>query len=783
MATIEIDGKTIEAENGKMIIEVADETGIYIPRFCYHKKLSVAANCRMCLVEVENGRKPVPACATPITDGMKVFTKSEEAIRSQQAVMEFLLINHPLDCPICDQGGECELQDISMGFGDDLSQYEDSKRSVDGDDLGPLISTEMTRCIHCTRCVRFGDEVAGLRELGATGRGEETEIGTYVRHSMKSEVSGNIIDLCPVGALTSKPYRYTARAWEMTQQPSIAPHDCIGSNTFLHTRRERLMRVVPHENENINETWLSDRDRFSYTGCHSEHRAGKPKIKRNGQWETVEWPEALKFVAENLANIIKEHGPEQVAAFASPSSTVEEMYLLQKLCRELGVNNLDHRLQQTDFRDQDLQPISPTSSLEYSSIEKQENIFLIGCNIHREVPLAGLRVRKAFRNGAAIYAMNSVDYDYHFTLNGKILVSPQEMPIQLARILSAMIEDKSKLPESLQTLLVGLEINSESKAIAEALKRGNSAIITGALLENHPEASLLRTLVHHISKYSKAGVLSLTTGSNSAGAWMTGVLPHRSALGKKIENPGLDIQEAINARLKAYVLLGIEPAYDIANPANARQAMLASEFVVMLSAFEDESMLDYCDVILPIATYAETSGTFVNVNQYWQSFKGAIKPFEEARPAWKVLRVLANLLDCPGFDYTSSKDILDEVLTQKKLSVELHASYYYPESLPEMYHSLVRVGEWPIYRIDQLVRHAQELQECAAADSACIKLNPKTADRLKLDDTATISQGNIEITLPLKRDERVVPDVVWVANALPETADLGHSFAEITIKR
>lgn len=381
MATIEIDGKTFEVENGKTIIEVADDAGIHIPRFCYHKKLSVAANCRMCLVEVENGRKPVPACATPITNGMKVFTKSEEALHSQKVVMEFLLINHPLDCPICDQGGECELQDVSMGFGADETSYTESKRAVEDDNLGTLIATEMTRCIHCTRCVRFGDEVAGVRELGATGRGEKMQIGTYVQHSMTSEVSANIIDLCPVGALTSKPYRFTARPWELVQHDSLAPHDCLGSNIYVHTRNNKLMRVVPKENEQLNETWISDRDRFSYLGLNATSRAGKPQIKRNGLWETVDWETALKFTADGLSRVIKQNGPEQVAAFASSSASTEELYLLQKLMRELGVNNLDHRLQQVDFSDQEVQTITPESTIAYADIEKQNTLLVIGCNI------------------------------------------------------------------------------------------------------------------------------------------------------------------------------------------------------------------------------------------------------------------------------------------------------------------------------------------------------------------------------------------------------------------
>lgn len=781
--TIEIDGKTFEAENGKMIIEVADEAGIHIPRFCYHKKLSVAANCRMCLVEVENGRKPVPACATPITNGMKVFTKSEEALHSQKVVMEFLLINHPLDCPICDQGGECELQDISMGYGADASEYTETKRSVEDDKLGELISTEMTRCIHCTRCVRFGEEIAGLRELGATGRGEHMQIGTYVQHSMKSEVSGNIIDLCPVGALTSKPYRFTARAWELTQHDGVAPHDCLGSNIYLHTRRNQLMRVVPKENEVINETWLSDRDRFSYLGLKNPSRASQPQIKRNGQWEVVDWETALKFTAEGLARVIKQNSVEQVAAFASSSSTLEEMYLLQKLMRAVGVHNLDHRLQQVDFKDQETQASTPINSLPYAEIELQNTIVLIGCNIDREVPLAGVRVRKAYRNGANIYAINPVDFEYRFDLSERAIVSPLEMPMQLAKLALALTDDIKLLPATVQKLLIGLEPDQATQKIAKALKEEKACLITGALCENHPEAALLRTLVFHIEKLSGAKVLRLTHGANTAGAWMAGMVPHRTTAGKTDSTPGMDVQAALNAKLKAYFLMGVEPGFDFANPYGARQSMLAAEFVVLMSAYNHESMHDYADVILPMAPYAETSGTYINVDNTWQTVKGALAPYGESRPAWKILRVLGNLLHCDGFEYLSTEDILAEIKNSVAITMEQEYKPYYPESLPVMNQSLVRVGEWPLYRSDAIVRNSKELQLCAAAESACIRINPLTADRLNLEDVATVSQGDIEITLPLKRDERIAADVVWVANAMPETVDLGHSFAAITIKR
>jgi NADH-quinone oxidoreductase subunit G len=784
MATIEIDGNPLEAENGKMIIEVADEAGIYIPRFCYHKKLSVAANCRMCLVEVENGRKPVPACATPITNGMKVFTKSEEAIRSQKAVMEFLLINHPLDCPVCDQGGECELQDLSMGFGPNHSRYEESKRSVHNENLGSLISTEMTRCIHCTRCVRFGDEIAGVRELGATCRGEDMTIETYVEHSLTSEVSGNIIDLCPVGALTSKPYRFTARPWELVQHDSVAPHDCLGSNVHLHVRSNQLMRAVPKENEAINETWLSDRDRFSYLGLNSTERAGKPLIKRNGQWEEVDWETALKFAADGISKVVKQHGPEQFAGFASASSTLEELYLMQKLLRELGVNNLDHRLQQVDFRDQEGQPLMPVNDFLFADIENQSNILLIGCNIHREVPLAGLRVRKAYRNGAKIYAINPVDYAFHFNLTAKQVVNPQDLTLQLAMLLRALVADIEQLPQEVQKLLIGLKNNEITSEISQALANPESVIITGAICENHPDAALIRTLLHLIGQWSGTKIIRLTFGANSAGAWLAGMLPHRSAAGKAAGASGLNVKEAIEAKLKGYLLLNVEPGYDFANPYLARQSMLAAEFLVVLSAFQNGSIQDYADVILPLAPYGETSGTYINLDGTWQTTKGALSPFDQARPAWKIFRVLGNLFQLSGFEYLSSEDVLQELKMQYGIAHNSSYKPYFPEQgLPEANQPLVRVGEWPLYRSDTLVRHSSALQECAAADTACIRIHPETADRLQLNEIATVSQGDIEITLPLKRDERIAPDVVWVANAMPETADLGHSFSAITIKR
>lgn len=784
MATIEIDGKILEAENGKMIIDVADEANIHIPRFCYHKKLSRPANCRMCLVEVANGRKPVPACATPISEGMKVFTRSEEALRSQKAVMEFLLINHPLDCPICDQGGECELQDVSMGYGRDMSEYEESKRAVEDDNLGSLISTEMTRCIHCTRCVRFGDEIGGLRELGATGRGEEMQIGTYVAHSMTSEISGNIIDLCPVGALTSKPFRFTARPWELTAHSSIAPHDCLGSHVELHVRRNEVMRVVPKEVEHLNETWLSDRDRFSYLGLKSPERAKYPMIKRDGQWEKTDWATALQFAATAIQRIVKHHGAQEFAALASSSSTVEEFYLLQKMMRELGVTNIDYRLQQADFRDSKHQSIKDEYALPYAEIENQKQILLFGCNLIEEVPLAAVRVRKALSKGAAAYAVNAYDYDFHFAIKDKAIISPQEMPFLLGKVLLLLVkEDLSLLPEELQPLLLGLKPDAFTKELAKSLKMPLSVICTGALLENHNDAALLRTLMSTICEISGARWVRFTQGANAKGAEIAGMVPHRDASGRTIESSGLNAEEALQNKLKGYLLLNVSPGFDCRNPAGARQAMLAAECVIQLTAFESEGIYDYADVILPIAPFAETSGTYINVNDEWQSFLGAVTPHEEARPAWKVLRVLGNLLEISGFEYDSSEKVLEELKTVVAISSHKETKKrWYPKEMPIFHEGLLRIGEWPIYRVDAIVRHAEALQQSALSKPAVIRIHPDLARELGLSEFATVSQGNIEITLPLEKDDRLAPDVVWIPNGMPETLDLGHAFSHVTIQ-
>lgn len=783
MATIEIDGKTVEVEAGAMVIEAADQAGIVIPRFCYHKKLSVAANCRMCLVEIENGRKPMPACATPVTEGMKVYTKSKMALDAQKAVMEFLLVNHPLDCPICDQGGECELQDVSMGYGKDISNYTEAKRSVSDDDLGPLIATEMTRCIHCTRCVRFGQEVAGFREMGATGRGEHTQIGTYVKHSISSEVSGNIIDLCPVGALTSKPSRFNARPWELTQHEQVASHDCLGSNTVVHVRRNEVMRVVPKDNESINETWLSDRDRFSYTAAQAKDRLSNPMIKKDGTWHEVDWQSALNHVLAGFNKLLNKHGPESIAGICSPSATVEEAYLFQKFLRSMDVQNIDHRIHQVDFKDQEYLPMAPISNRAIAEIEQDDLIFLLGSNIQQEQPLLGLRVRKAQLHGTKVISLSAEDYDFNFVVESNLVTSPSGVVSELAAIVKSLQEECSiELAEGI-SLLEKVNVSETSKLFARALKEGKRAtILMGALVHNHPQASTIRSLVHLIQKLVDVNIYRLTEGCNEAGCHIAGVLPHQGPCGEQLSQKGLDHQQAFKNRLAGFLIHNVEAELDVANPQNARQALLGAEFVAVVTSYKSESMFDYADVLLPASLPFETSGTYVNCVGNWQSFKGAVTSYENSRPAWKIYRVLGNIFEFSGFDYSDSLQVLEELKSKYNIATPIQADWYQPEDDLQVEQVLQRVGDWSIYRMDSMLRHAQPLQESATNRQPAIRLNSKLAKKYELTKTATVSQGDIEITLPLIIDDRLPDNAVYVASGWPETSDLGGIYDPIDLK-
>ncbi|HLB30316.1 MAG TPA: NADH-quinone oxidoreductase subunit NuoG, partial [Gammaproteobacteria bacterium] len=539
--TIEVNGKTLAARKGQMLIEVTDANGIYVPRFCYHKKLTVAANCRMCLVEVEKAPKPVPACATPVMNGMKVFTRSPLAVEAQKSVMEFLLINHPLDCPICDQGGECELQDLAMGYGRDASRYLERKRAVGDQDIGPLVQTEMTRCIHCTRCVRFGEEIAGLRELGVTGRGEQMLIGTYVEKAMESELSGNVIDLCPVGALSSKPFRFSARTWEMRQIPGIAPHDGIGSNVHFHVKGQQVKRVVPAENEAINEVWLSDRDRFSYEGLYSDDRLTTPMVKQGEDWREVDWMTAFEVIKDRLGLILNAGGPARIGALAAPTSTTEEMYLLQRFMRALGSNNIDHRLRQADFSDDAEAPLFPWLGLSIVDLEHLDAALLVGGNVRKQQPLLNHRLRKAAGKGAAIMAVNPVDYEFNYPLAARVIAGPGQLPAALAGIIQALLEAGRILPDpAAAALLNGIQADVNHRAIADRLlNAGKAAVLLGDLAMHLPGLPALRYLSGLIAAMTGARFGYLGMAANSSGAWLAGAVPHRLPGGRPAPHAGL----------------------------------------------------------------------------------------------------------------------------------------------------------------------------------------------------------------------------------------------------
>ena len=704
---IEVNGVELEALAGQMLIEVTDAADVYVPRFCYHRYLTVAANCRMCLVEVEKAPKPLPACATPVTDGMKVFTKSPLAIAAQKSVMEFLLINHPLDCPICDQGGECELQDIAMGYGRGISRFTERKRVVQDEDIGPLISTDMTRCIHCTRCVRFGEEIAGMQELGTMGRGERTVISTFIKKSVDHELSGNIIDLCPVGALNNKPYRFSARAWEMVQLPAIAPHDCVGSNLNAHVKGGKVKRFVPRTNDAVNETWLADRDRFSCESIYANDRLGKPMIRDNGDWRESSWEEALDIAAEGLRRV-----RGNLSALVSPSTTTEEGYLLGRLMRHLGAANIDHRLRQRDFRNQDEDPLFPWLGMSIANVEQLDAVCVIGSNLRKEVPLLAHRIRKAAVAGGHISFVNITRDEYLFD------VSEYLVGVDLVAELSALVAAARQSDT----------VDAAHGSIVAALREGDAtAIFVGQIGMRHPRFAEIRALAGELSRLTGAQLGFVSEGANGAGLSLAGVLPHRGIGGVNVETNGLTAAGMVEDPTQGLLLFGVEPEFDCADGAAGLAAVASAGFVIAFSPFFDETLKEHADVVLPLATFAETSGTFVNAGGDWQSFTGVAMPFDESRPGWKILRVLGNLMGLSDCAYESSESIRDALLEVVGDAMpENRFSNNVPiESTDE---KDVQGLDVPMYQIDALVRRSQSLQ--LTRDGLANR--PDTADRRKI---------------------------------------------------
>ena len=782
---IEIDGQPCQARKGAMIIEVTDALGISVPRFCYHKKLSVAANCRMCMVEVEKVPKPLPACATPVADGMKIFTSSDIATGGQKAVMEFLLINHPLDCPICDQGGECELQDLALGYGGDVSRFSEKKRVVEDKNIGPLIATDMTRCIHCTRCIRMLREVAGKMELGATGRGENMEIGTYIEKSLESELSGNVIDVCPVGALTSKPFRFKARAWELQQTATLAPHDCVGSNLFAHTRRGEVMRMVPRENEQINEVWLSDRDRFSYEGLSSDERLTTPLVKVDGEWQSVDWETALQTSVEGIRAVIAAHGADQMGVLVSPAATVEEMLLTQAVARGAGINNIDHRLRQSDFSDQDTAPPCPTLGQPIEALEHINAALLIGSNPRKDQPIIGHRLRKAAVNGAQVMFINPVDYEFLFDVHAKAIVPPSQMVATLAAVAACFPDAAGS--DAVKAAVSAASPDATHRAMAQSLQDADKAtVLLGNVATAHPQFSLLKALAAAIAAASGAVLGVLTDGANGAGGWLTGVLPHRGPAGSAIEAAGLDASAMLAEPRKGYLLFGVEAACDCANPAQAEKALEVADFVVCAGAFASEAMKSQADVLLPVAAFTETSGTYINTEGHWQSFAGVASPTGDSRPGWKVMRVLGNQFGLDGFEQQSSEEIRDALQQQLgKVSLDnRQAAGVVAQAATS--DGLERIGDVAINAVDALVRRAPALQATAdAVVSELVRLNAGQAEKSGVRDgyTVTVTQGDASATMDVGISERVPDGCLWIQSGTQAAATLGAAFGPVSIER
>ena len=776
MVNIEIDGQAMEVPKNSMIIEATDKAGISIPRFCYHSKLSIAANCRMCLVDVEKAPKPMPACATPVMDGMKVYTHSRRAIDAQHGVMEFLLINHPLDCPICDQGGECELQDLAMGYGRSVSRFTERKRVVQDHNIGPLVQTDLTRCIQCTRCVRFLDEIAGTNELGMFGRGDRSEIGTSLAQGIDSELSGNVIDLCPVGALTNKPFRYSARAWELMARPSMAAHDGVGANLWYHTRRGKVLRAVPRDSEPTNETWLSDRDRYSHFGLNSDDRVLEPMVKVKGQWQNVSWDEGIRVAVKALRKSVTAHGGANLGVLMSASASTQEHFLARRLAGGLDCTNMDYRLREQDFSDDKARGGVASFQTPMSAIDDAETILLIGSNIRHEAPILGQRVRKAWRTGAQVVALNPVDWNFHFELADKLITAPQHMVAELAAVAVAVGKlTGQEIPEFLQAAVSGAEAGASHNAMAEMLNGdGAKMLILGQAAMAHEQASWLRQLSAWIAKATGAVLNTIPYGGNTTGAAMVA--------GAAGAADGLNTREMLSTALKGYLLWDIEPEFDLANPALAMQTLASAERVVAISAFASDGLKAVADVILPLAPLAESEGLFYTLDGQSFDVKAAVRPSGQARSGWKILRRLGAELELDGFSQVDMTSLREEMLGEINQSgtstgeVELAS--------PKPKGDLYRVGEVAMYAVDALCRRSEYLQKTVHAENAYVGLNPDDAGRKGFveGNKVKVSQGAEHVILPVRLCSELPAGAVWVKSATDVSIALGDSFGPISVE-
>lgn len=787
--TFEIDGKEITAPKGSMVIQAADEAGIYIPRFCYHPRLKVVANCRQCLVEVEGAPKPAPACATPVSEGMKVRTRSDRAIDAQRATMEFLLINHPLDCPICDQGGECELQDLALGYGQDVSRFTERKRVVADKNLGSLVSTDMTRCIHCTRCIRVLEEVGGRQEMGATGRGESMKIGTYVEQSIDSELSGNIIDVCPVGALNSKPFRMRARGWEMLQHETVGAHDCVGSNLYAHSLRGKFMRVVPRLNDSVNECWISDRDRFSYAGLYHPDRLRRPMVKENGEWLEVDWETGLRAAADAIDAARETGGDQSIGTLLSPNATLEEMFLLQKLVRGVGQKDIDCRLRQWDFRDDAGDPRYPAFGVKLAEIPHSDALLLIGSRIHKEVPMLGYRIRRAAQAGAKVMFLNTRYSEYQMPVYEQRRVSPGALLHELAVLVKVAGQMSGRDTNDLLKGFSDLKSTDAAKGMLDALMKADSPVLLlGHQALQHPQYADLRRLAVALAELVDAKLGYVTEGANTAGAYLTGALPHRGPGGVPVD-AGASIRGMIENPRKAYLLYGVEPELDCWNRRLAMEAMSGADHVVALTSFVTPAMRRYADVMLPVGAFGETPGTFVNGEGRIQRFSAVSVPVGETRPGWKVLRALGHQL-CgedafPYVDLAEVHESAQDAIGGTGMDT-MYAGSWVPEQPPKPEHGLLATATAGLYQIDPLVRRSVPLQNTIdALKDGSLCLHPDDAKSRDISDGGLVRVflGSEQVAeLTARYDKGLIPGHVSLPSATSAVSGMGCLWNEVEVE-
>ncbi len=782
MAELNIDGKTVTVPDGSVVMHAADAAGIYVPHFCYHKKLSIAANCRMCLVDIEKMPKPMPACATPVTNGMVVRTKSDKAVKAQQSVMEFLLINHPLDCPICDQGGECQLQDLAVGYGGSASRYAEDKRVVFHKDVGPLVSMEeMSRCIHCTRCVRFGQEVAGAMELGMIHRGEHSEITTLDGRTIDSELSGNMIDICPVGALTSKPFRYSARTWELSRRKSVSPHDSTGANLIVQVKSGAVMRVVPLENEDVNECWIADRDRFSYEALNGPSRLKQPMIKQGGRWQSVDWTTALSYVADGLKRVKAEFGTTHIGALAHPMATVEELHLLAKLVRGVGSESIDHRLRHADFANTAAAGKARWLGRSVASLSTLDRAFVIGSFLRKDHPLFAQRLRQAAKRGARIASLNAVHDDWALPVAATLTAAPSQWLQQLADV-AAAVAKLAGVPAPLPA-----DPGPHAQAVADLLGSGTQkALLLGQAAAQHPQAAQILALAQWIAAQTGATVGYLGEGGNAVGAQLVNALPGAG---------GLNAAQMLTQPMKALLLLHAEPHLDGADAAATAQALAQSGLVVAMTSFfdgESSPLAQAADVLLPTAPFTETGGAFVNAEGRLQAFHGVVKPLGDTRPGWKVLRVLGNLLGLAGFEHETVESVRSEALGDPAtMAARLDNSPAVPMSPSALGagagqgSAFERVADVPIYATDAMVRRAPSLQLTADAREPVAGIPPALWAQLGLadGDHVRIRQGTASAVLAARLDATLATTTVRVSAGHPATAGLGPMFGALTVEK